>query len=119
MSAEEPAAVIRRAFNALNAGDIAGWFACLDPAYVLRDLPPDQPRDRETLRDLVLLIRASFPDLAVTVDELLAVGGTVVTRETWRGTHLGARPGPGRGAGFSMVSTAPPSSSRATIAGNR
>ena len=36
------------------------------------------------------LLRAAFPDLAVTIEDLLAEGDLVAVRSTWRGTHQGA-----------------------------
>jgi predicted ester cyclase len=36
------------------------------------------------------MIRAAFPDIHETVEDIIAEGDTVVTRTTWRGTHQGA-----------------------------
>ena len=44
----------------------------------------------EGVRIDVAAYRAAFPDLAVTLDDLLAVGDKVVRRFTLRGTHRGA-----------------------------
>ena len=35
-------------------------------------------------------LRAAFPDLTVTIDDLAADGDLVAVRGTWRGTHQGA-----------------------------
>jgi predicted ester cyclase len=39
-------------------------------------------------------VRASMPDLRVTVDHLVAEGDRVAAFYTWRGTHTGAATGP-------------------------
>jgi steroid delta-isomerase-like uncharacterized protein len=35
-------------------------------------------------------LRAAFPDLIVTLDDLVAEGDLVAVRSTWRGTHQGS-----------------------------
>jgi steroid delta-isomerase-like uncharacterized protein len=35
-------------------------------------------------------LRAAFPDLTVTIEDLVAEGDLVAVRATWRGTHQGA-----------------------------
>jgi steroid delta-isomerase-like uncharacterized protein len=35
-------------------------------------------------------LRAAFPDLTVTIEDLVAEGDLVAVRGTWRGTHQGA-----------------------------
>jgi steroid delta-isomerase-like uncharacterized protein len=43
----------------------------------------------ESVKQLVLRLRAAFPDIRFTVDELIAEGDRVVVHVTFRGTHLG------------------------------
>lgn len=51
---------------------------------------PNQPRHGPTaLEWLINLVRDAFPDVAITVEEVIAQGDTVVARATWRGTHRG------------------------------
>jgi len=51
---------------------------------------PNQPCHGPTaLEWLIDLARDAFPDLAVTVEEMIARDDTVVARVTWRGTHRG------------------------------
>lgn len=38
----------------------------------------------------VKALRAAFPDLAVTLEDIVAEGELVAVRSTWRGTHQGA-----------------------------
>jgi predicted ester cyclase len=51
---------------------------------------PNQPHRGPTAMEwLIDLARDAFPDLIVTVEEIIAKDDTVVARVTWRGTHLG------------------------------
>lgn len=59
------------------------------PNYRVRDLPPGTPDGVETLKQIVSLFRAGFPDLSVTLDEVIGEGDTVAARATTRGTHKG------------------------------
>ena len=44
---------------------------------------------RDGFRGYVAQVRAAFPDFHNQIDELLAEGGTVAARLTYRGTHQG------------------------------
>jgi steroid delta-isomerase-like uncharacterized protein len=46
-------------------------------------------RGRDGYKGLVTMYRNAFPDIALTIDEQIAEGDTVVTRWTGRGTHRG------------------------------
>lgn len=59
--------------------------------YVLHD--PSQPepiRGIEGVRAFVAAIATGFPDIKITIDDLLAEGDKVIHRVTARGTHQGA-----------------------------
>lgn len=43
----------------------------------------------EGLKALILQWRTGFPDAVQRVDDIMAIGDTVVVRLTWEGTHLG------------------------------
>lgn len=60
---------------------IAGDFALTNPNL------PQPVRGIEGIKQVVTRFRTAFPDLQVTVDELVAEGDTVVARNTARGTH--------------------------------
>jgi steroid delta-isomerase-like uncharacterized protein len=45
--------------------------------------------DRAMHRQLLGAFREAFPDLQVTIEDLIAEGDRVVSRSTYRGTHLG------------------------------
>jgi predicted ester cyclase len=90
VSVEENKAVVRRAYEEVNRGD-------LDAAsgYVA----PDMARNGETAgreadkrRDEAML--AAFPDLHYDIEDLVAEGDTVVARWRMTGTHEGDLAGP-------------------------
>ncbi len=58
------------------------------PGYIWHG-PGQEVRGREGLRQLVAQYQAAFPDLAVTIEDLVAEGDQVVARWTARGTHQG------------------------------
>jgi steroid delta-isomerase-like uncharacterized protein len=53
------------------------------------ELPGGLPRDREGVKQLATMVRRAFPDLIVTIDDIVAEGDKVVIRQTWRGTQKG------------------------------
>ncbi len=50
---------------------------------------PGQKRGREGLKEVIAGMRAAFPDIHWTVDEMVAEGDKVFSRFTWSGTHRG------------------------------
>jgi steroid delta-isomerase-like uncharacterized protein len=91
MSAEANKAVIRRWWEVMNQGtsrDIIDEVYAAD--YVLHD--PTQPEPvvgTQGVHEFIANIYAAFPDLQMTVDDLVANGDRVVQRLTARGTHQG------------------------------
>ena len=61
----------------------------LAPGYVIQDSPPGTKAGAEGVRDVVTMFRSAFPDLEITLDEVIAEGETVASRATLRGTHKG------------------------------
>jgi steroid delta-isomerase-like uncharacterized protein len=86
-----PVAVARRWFEAMNAGDLDAVVALFADDYRLHypDVPADA-RGPEVIRSLVAAYRAAFPDLAFTVDDIVAAGDTVLVRWTAEGTNQGS-----------------------------
>src|SRR5919109_2020826 len=91
MPAEQNAALVRRAVEEIwNGGDLdlADVLFALD--YVNHDgLIPDLVRGPEAIKISVALYRTAFPDLQITVEELIAEGETVVLYWTARRTPSG------------------------------
>jgi predicted ester cyclase len=61
----------------------------LAPSYVIQDAPPGSAPGAEGVRQVVTMFRSAFPDLEITLDEVIAEGETVAARSTLRGTHRG------------------------------
>ncbi len=55
----------------------------------------DQVTGPQGVKDYFAQVREGFPDIHVTLDDLIAVNDTVVVRTTWRGTHQGVYEGTG------------------------
>lgn len=89
MSAEENKALILRVFEeGVNGGDDAVFDEVISPDYVNHSMPAPTP-GLEGFKQLIGMFRAAFPDLSVTVVDVVAEGDRVATRGTMSGTHRG------------------------------
>ncbi len=59
------------------------------PDFVDHDPLPGTTADLAGLKDFVGQIRAAFPDMQVTVDDVIAEGDRLAVRSTMRATHEG------------------------------
>jgi steroid delta-isomerase-like uncharacterized protein len=91
VSAEENKAMVRRFVEeAWNKGNLSVIDEMFSPDWVEHD--PDRPEDLRGLGDAkrrVEEVRNAFPDLQVTLEDLIAEGEKVASRSTVRGTHQG------------------------------
>jgi steroid delta-isomerase-like uncharacterized protein len=91
MSVEENKVRVRRlyeeVFNQKNLAAIDDFFAT---NVIDHSLPPGAPGGIEGVRLTISMFLAAFPDLNITVEDLIAEGDRVVARWTLRGTHQGA-----------------------------
>jgi len=53
------------------------------------DAPPGTPPGVEGVKHSLAMMRRAFPDLQVTVEDMVAEGDLVAVRATWQGTHKG------------------------------
>jgi steroid delta-isomerase-like uncharacterized protein len=74
------------------------------PDYVCHEVDQDI-RGPEGVRQFISMLRAAFPDLHVTVEDVIAEGEKIVQRWTGRGTHQGELMG------------IPPTGNRVSVAG--
>ncbi len=89
MSTTEHKRLIQRLFNeGFNQGHLAVVDELFHPDFVDRSTP-DQPPGIEGVKDYISMVRTGFPDISITIEDLIAEGDRVVVRTTWRGTHLG------------------------------
>ena len=59
------------------------------PDFIDHDPLPGVSADLAGLKDFVAQIRAAFPDMQVTADDLIVEGDRLAVRSTIRGTHEG------------------------------
>jgi len=104
MSTEENKARIRRwyeeVFNKKNMAAIDDFLA---PTIIDHSLPPGAPGGIDGPRQNISMFLGAFPDLHLTLEDIIAEGDKIVTRWTMRGTHQGASLGmPPTGKQFTM-----------------
>ena len=104
MSTEENKVRVRRfyekVFNQKNLAAIDDFVA---PNVIDHSLPPGAPGGIEGVRLTIGMFVTAFPDLHLTVEDLIAEGDRVVARWPLRGTHQGASLGmPPTGKQFTM-----------------
>lgn len=91
MSVEENKAIMRRFYTEVLTG---GNLDLIDE-FIAEDLVDHTPMDPglppgpEGVKQGFVMLRRAFPDLEITVEEMIGEGDTVVSRLTMRGTHRG------------------------------
>src|SRR5688572_24724398 len=75
--------------NVLNQGNIEATGQYFHEDMVEQSPFPGQGPGLEGLKQVLLAFRDAFPDMHWTVEEQVCEGEKVVSRFTWRGTHLG------------------------------
>ncbi len=89
MSTEENKAVVRRAIDeVVNKGDLAVVDEILASNYVYH-FPTHDIEGPEGFKEFINAMRTAFPDLHVTIEDLIAEGDTVAACFTMRGTFKG------------------------------
>ena len=91
MSTGENKALIHRfyeeVFNQRNMAAIDSFYA---PNHVDHTLPPGLPPGLEGTRQAIATMLSGFPDLHISIEDMIAEGDRVVTRFTTHGTQQGA-----------------------------
>ena len=110
MSAEQNKAVFRRFVEEVfNRGNISLVDELCAPDFVEHEeLPPGFPPGREAVKTFSTIFRGAFPDLKVTIDDIIAEDDKVVLRGTWSGTHKGEFMGiapTGKSVSFGVIDT--------------
>ena len=72
-----------------NAGRVDLLDQLLAPSYVFHEPPPGLAPGMEGVRQTIHMFHAAFPDMKITIDEMVAEGDKVCARATTRGTHTG------------------------------
>ena len=90
MSAENKAIARRSIEEIFNKGNLAVADELIAANAVTHDpADPNAGRGPQAAKEQATMYRTAFPDLHVTIDEMIAEGDKVVTRWTARGTHKG------------------------------
>ncbi|MEA2575935.1 MAG: hypothetical protein QOH93_3233 [Chloroflexia bacterium] len=105
MSAEENKITARRFFELFSSGDFDGASQLVAENVIVHGFPGLQP-GRENYKQVGQMFARAFPDHQSIVEDQVAEGDRVVTRTTFRGTHLGdlqGIPPTGKQIAFSSV----------------
>jgi steroid delta-isomerase-like uncharacterized protein len=88
---EENKAIARRVYEIVSTGDFGRAGEIVDDEAPDNELLPDDPPARliDTFKETFSEAREGFPDLSITVEDLMAEGDRVAARVTMRGTHRG------------------------------
>ncbi len=88
---EHNKAIVRRLFTELwNNGNLSVADEVFAPNYAHYDpSTPDFGRGPDSEKKRAALYRTAFPDLHLTIEDVIAEGETVMTRWSCRGTHKG------------------------------
>ena len=108
MSADANKALARRVFEeAFNQGKVELTDELIFPGFVDHGAAPGLPdTGPESFRQTLRLFRDAFPDVHMTIDDMIAEGDKVVVRSHWQGTHRGEFFGvPPTGKTFTLTST--------------
>jgi predicted ester cyclase len=87
MSVEQNKAILRsgaQAFN--NAEDRSGWIDIHDPSVIAHGLGP-QPLELDGVKQFYSGLWHAFPDLRITIEDMVGEGDSVAWRLTANGTH--------------------------------
>lgn len=90
MSIEQNKAIVQRVFDDIyNRGQLDAVEQVFAANYVDHSAPPGFPSGLDAFKQAFVMFRAPFPDLYITVEDLIAEGDKVAARLTFRGTHEG------------------------------
>ena len=82
--------VVRKMFEASNKGDFETYKEVLAPDFVYYfPLRSTKPMSREETIEMVKMLHNAFPDITLSIEELIATGDKVIMRFIERGTHKG------------------------------
>ena len=86
-------AAFRRLHDAMNSGDAELIAKAIDevvePDVLIRTPLPVQATGAQALKEVFARLHRAFPDLHVTVEDVVADGDKVVSRNSVTGTHQG------------------------------
>jgi steroid delta-isomerase-like uncharacterized protein len=94
---------MRRTYELINAGDIAGFGDLVADTFIEHQGGPGFPATKQGTLDFFRALLDAFPDLQMNVEDLIAEGAKTVARARFTGTHRGSFMGiPPTGASVDM-----------------
>jgi steroid delta-isomerase-like uncharacterized protein len=89
VSTEDNKALVRRFYDDLNTLKLEAFDQYCAPDFVDHGLPPGVPRTLEGAKMFVGMLYKAFPDIHLTVEEMIAERDKVVSYVWLSGTHQG------------------------------
>ncbi len=88
---EENKAIARRVYEIISTGDFERAEEIVDRQAPDNELRPDDPPAKliDTFKETFSEAREGFPDLTISIEDVMAEGDRVTARVTMRGTHRG------------------------------
>jgi steroid delta-isomerase-like uncharacterized protein len=88
---EENKAIVRRVYEIVSTGDFEQAAEIVDQDAPDNELLPHDPPARliDTFKGTFSEAREGFPDLGITIEDVMAEGDRVTARIVMRGTHRG------------------------------
>src|SRR4051812_32615156 len=91
---QENVEIVQRVIAAMNAHDMEGWLAYLDPEFAFVDhmaaVAEESGSGIETIRRQAEGWLETFPDFRLGTEEFIDAGDRVVTVTHWQGTGAGS-----------------------------
>ncbi len=106
MSTDQNKALARKNFELLCSKKLDAALAQYTPDFVDHAAQPGTPAGPTGVKLFFTMIYSAFPDLQVTMEDIVAEGDKVVTRSTLRATHAGTFTGippTGKQIAFSVI----------------
>lgn len=92
MSGAELRKLMTTALERFNAHDLDGYLELYHPRVILHGYPSELSSGRDDVRAFYAGVFRAFPDLTVSLDDLVAGEDRICIRFTLHGTHLGDLP---------------------------
>ena len=86
---DNKAAYLRFVQEVFNEGRLERLSEFVLPSFVAHDAAPGMPNGEAAVRNVITMFRSAFPDLHVTIGEIIAERDLVCARNMLRGTHRG------------------------------
>ncbi len=83
------AATMRKTYERINAGDVEGFGELVSDEFVEHQGGPGFPATKQGTLDFFRALLAAFPDLCMTVEDLITGDDKTVARVRLTGTHKG------------------------------